>query len=96
MRDAGALTWVAAALAVALPCLAAQAGQRGASLAVSVQVVDSCTSVTGAMGLSAQSCSGQSQPVSVVGSDAAGPPAAPAGNGPVLRTAEGSLVTVTY
>lgn len=96
MHVSGELMLVAAALSVAGLPSPADAGQVNASLTVSVQVIESCTSTVAPPGRTDQSCSGRAEPMSVVGGNAEPPDAAPVEVGPVARTAEGHLVTVHY
>jgi hypothetical protein len=87
---------VAAALSVAGLPSPADAGQVNASLTVSVQVIESCTSTAASPGRTDHSCSAQAEPMSVVGGNTEPPDAGPVEVGPFARTADGHLVTVHY
>jgi hypothetical protein len=94
--------WPATLLAVLAVGAAgsAAAGQRTASLTVTVQVVASCGAVTAFGALSGQACVGASAPVAVLRETAPAAAAAatpPAGGAPMARSQEEQgIVTVIY
>jgi hypothetical protein len=97
----GRLWTLGAALAAASLPVGATAGQRSATLTVSVQVVDGCASATGGEGLATQACNGSAQPVAVQQDSTAagdtGPPAdEPVAREPVARETDTQHVTVIY
>jgi hypothetical protein len=74
------------------------AGQRTGRLAVSVQVVDSCTSTTAGSGIAGQACGGNATPIAIVRETAGVAAAAQSQTAtPLDRTQDApGLVTVIY
>jgi hypothetical protein len=90
--------WTLAAAALALSGLTgpATAGQRSATLSVSVQVVEACATATDGTGVAEQACSGPTRPIAIEGHSTEPADAQPVVDAPIARTAEQRIITIIY